>query len=50
MELILKEETISEIANMQFGAVADIFMMKQWDEILIACNVIQRYLYNSLAD
>ncbi len=33
--------------NMQFGAVADIFMAKMQDEILMACNVNQWDLYNS---
>ncbi len=34
--------------NMQFCEVNDIYMSKQYDEILIACNVNQWDLYNSI--
>ncbi len=32
--------------NMQFGTVADIYIGKQYDEMLIACNVNQWELSN----
>ncbi len=35
---------------MQFGAVADIYMAKKKDEILIACNINQLDIYNIIID
>ncbi len=34
----------------QFSVVADVYMAKKKDTILITCNVNQRDLYNSIAD
>jgi len=41
MELILEEEKHFMRICMKFGAVADIYMTKKKDEILVACNVTQ---------
>ncbi len=41
MELILEEEKHFMRICMKFGAVADIYMTQNKDEILVACNVTQ---------